>query len=49
MANINPVIKIKDFRVLFLARLLVIGALVSQDVIIGWQVYSITHDVFMLD
>ncbi len=42
------VLKIRDFRVTLLTRFCVMVAWVSQDVIIGWQVYSITRSPFML-
>jgi predicted MFS family arabinose efflux permease len=42
------VLKLRDFRVTLLTRLFVMTAWIAQDVIIGWQVYSLTHDTFML-
>jgi MFS family permease len=42
------VLRSRDFRLMLGARMLAMMALVAQDVIIGWQVYSITHDPFML-
>ncbi len=42
------VLRLHDFRVTLCTRLLVMTAWIAQDVIIGWQVYSLTHDVFML-
>lgn len=48
LSSIPEVMKIKDFRVILLTRLCAMAAIISQDVIIGWQVYSLTHDVFML-
>ena len=42
------VLKLRDFRLLVLARIATVMALMAQDVIIGWQVYSITHSPFML-
>ena len=48
MALSTTVLKRPDFRLLLLARILAIMALQAQDVIIGWQVYSLTHSPFML-
>lgn len=42
------VLKFPDFRIMLATRFLVMSAWISQDVIIGWQVYSITKDPFML-
>lgn len=42
------VLKIRDFRVLLLARIFIMMGWIMQDVIIGWQVYSITKSPFML-
>ena len=42
------VLKLRDFRLLVLARIATVMALMAQDVIIGWQVYSLTHSPFML-
>ena len=42
------VLKIKNFRSLALTRMMVTMALQCQAVIVGWQVYSITHDPLML-
>ena len=47
-SKIPNVLKLRDFRVILLTRLFVMSAWISQDVIIGWQVYSLTHDAFML-
>lgn len=45
----NPsVLKIRDFRLQLYVRVLSFMALQAQDVIIGWQVYSLTHNAFML-
>lgn len=41
-------LQIKDFRLLLYARVLSFMALQAQDVIIGWQVYSLTHDLFVM-
>lgn len=37
-----------DFRLLLCTRTFVVMTLQAQAVIVGWQVYSITHDPFML-
>lgn len=37
-----------DFRRMALARVFGIFALQAQAVIVGWQLYTLTHDVFML-
>lgn len=42
------VLRIPDFRRLVLTRSFALMALQAQAVIIGWQVYSITKDPFML-
>ena len=42
------VLKLRDFRLLLSTRVLGIMAIQAQDVIVGWQIYSLTHDVFML-
>lgn len=42
------VLRIRDFRLMLAARILVIMGIVAQDVILGWQVYSLTRDPFML-
>lgn len=42
------VLRIKDFRLLLCTRMLGSMALQAQALIVGWQVYSITHDPFML-
>ena len=42
------ILKSFDFRLMLGARTLVIMALIAQDVVIGWQVYSLTKDPFML-
>jgi len=41
-------LRLRDFRLLLLARLFSMMALQAQAVIVGWQVYSLTHDPFML-
>jgi MFS family permease len=42
------VLKIRDFRLLVLARVFITTALKAQAIIVGWQIYSITKDPFML-
>jgi len=42
------VLKIRDFRMTLITRFCVMTAWVGQDVIVGWQVYSLTHSPFML-
>lgn len=42
------VLRIRDFRILLLTRLCGVMALQCQAVIVGWQIYSITKDPFML-
>lgn len=42
------VLRLRDFRVIALARFFVASAFISQDVVIGWQIYSITKNTFML-
>ena len=42
------VLRLRNFRLLLLTRMCVAIALVAQAVIVGWQVYSITKDPFML-
>ena len=42
------VLRIRDFRLLMFTRAFVMMALQSQAVIVGWQVYSLTKDPFML-
>lgn len=44
----SSVLHIRDFRLLLYVRVLSFMALQAQDVIIGWQVYSLTHSLFML-
>lgn len=41
-------LSVKDFRLLLYVRVLSFMALQAQDVVIGWQVYSLSHSVFML-
>ncbi|MDD5569880.1 MAG: MFS transporter [Bacteroidales bacterium] len=42
------VLKIKDFSFFLLARFILTFAILMQSVIVGWQVYQITNDVFSL-
>jgi MFS family permease len=42
------VLGIRDFRLLLFTRMFVMMALQSQAVIVGWQVYSLTKDPFLL-
>jgi MFS family permease len=42
------VLRIKDFRLFILARFLLTFGIQMQSVIVGWQVYKITHDPFSL-
>ncbi len=42
------VLRLKNFRLLLLTRMCVGLALQSQAVIVGWQVYNLTHDPFLL-
>jgi len=42
------VLKRGDFRMLLTARAVAIMGLQAQDMIIGWQVYSLTHSPFIL-
>jgi MFS family permease len=48
MALSYDVLRNRDFRRLMVTRLCGIFALQAQAVIVGWQVYSITKDPFML-
>jgi MFS family permease len=42
------VLKIKDFRLLLLTRMFALSALQAQGVVIGWQIYVMTKDPFLL-
>lgn len=44
----SPILANPDFRSLQLVRILVFVALLAQSVIIGWQIYQLTHDAFLL-
>lgn len=46
--NKFALLKSRDFRLLLLTRMSVMMALQSQAVIIGWQIYSLTKDFFLL-
>ena len=48
MALSFSVLRIRDFRLFLLTRLFGTMAMSGQAVIVGWQVYSITKDPFML-
>lgn len=38
----------RDFRLMLFARMLALGALQAQGIIIGWQIYTMTRDPFLL-
>ena len=42
------VLRLRDFRILLLARMFSTMALQGQAVIVGWQIYSLTKDPFLL-
>jgi MFS family permease len=42
------VLRLPNFRLLLLTRMCIGIALQAQAVIVGWQVYSLTHDLFLL-
>jgi MFS family permease len=44
----SPVLKIRDFQVLFLTRILVSMSLQAQAVIVGWQIYKIRPEPLLL-
>jgi hypothetical protein len=48
MALSYDVLRNRDFRRLLATRLCGIFALQAQAVIVGWQVYTLTHDPLML-
>jgi MFS family permease len=48
MALSVTVLKNHNFRLLMLTRIAGMFALQAQAVIVGWQVYTLTHDPFML-
>ena len=48
MALSYDVLRNRDFRCLLATRLAAIFALQAQAVIVGWQLYTLTHDAFML-
>lgn len=41
-------LKSRDFRLLLLTRMFALSALQAQAVIIGWQIYTLTKDPFLL-
>ncbi|MDI1227873.1 MAG: MFS transporter [bacterium] len=42
------VLKIRNFRALLFTRMFIMMALQAQSVIVGWQIYAMTKDPFML-
>lgn len=42
------ILRIRNFRMLVFARMFTMMALQAQAIIVGWQIYSLTGDVFML-
>lgn len=48
MALSFNVLRLRDFRLLLSARICMVVALQAQAIIVGWQIYSITKDPFML-
>lgn len=42
------VLRIRNFRLLLITRLFTVTALQAQAVIVGWQIYSLTKDPFLL-
>jgi len=49
MSNFSTaVLRIKNFRLLIICRMLGVLALQSQAVIVGWQIYSLTKSPFLL-
>lgn len=48
MALSFSVLKLRDFRLMLFTRIFGMMALQAQAVIVGWQIYSITKDPFML-
>jgi MFS family permease len=49
MSNLSlAVLRIRNFRLLLLTRVFATMAMQCQAVIVGWQVYSLTHDPFIL-
>ena len=47
MPDLLP-LRLVNFRRLLITRMSMMMALQAQAVIVGWQVYSLTKDVFML-
>lgn len=49
MTTLSPsILRLKDFRLLLFTRIFVTMALQAQAVIVGWQIYSVTKDPFLL-
>jgi MFS family permease len=48
MALSFSVLRLRDFRILLASRVLGTMALQAQAIIVGWQIYSLTHSPFML-
>src|SRR3982750_1178484 len=47
--SLSPsILRLRDFRLLMAGRVFVLMTLQSQAVIVGWQVYSLTKDPFLL-
>ncbi|PZQ47671.1 MAG: MFS transporter [Micavibrio aeruginosavorus] len=42
------VLRIREFRLLLFTRMFALSALQAQGVIIGWQIYTLTRDPFLL-
>lgn len=42
------ILGLRDFRLLMFTRMLGVMALQVQAVVVGWQIYSLTHDTFLL-
>ena len=47
-SDVYASLKIKDFRWFVFARFILTFAIQMQSVIVGWQVYQITHDALSL-
>jgi MFS family permease len=48
MSLSSAALRLPDFRKLLFMRVLAMAALQAQDVIIGWQIYTLRHDAFLL-
>jgi len=48
MANPYAALHVRDFRFFILARMFITLAIMIQAVVVGWQVYEITHDPLSL-